>query len=98
MQIELPKKEQPTPELDASQITSKKIQETLKEIEETFDDLDDEDERVDPKIKQKLNYAKRIWPKNLLHYEEQEKPKNKRNKWALETACLRQIQMQPLCG
>ena len=31
------------------------------------------DKQIDPKVKQKLNYARKNWPKNLARYEQQEK-------------------------
>jgi len=49
-------------------IDAEKVQETIGKINEALKDKD-----VDPKIKQKLNYAKKNWPANLRKYEEQEK-------------------------
>lgn len=60
------------PELDADQVskTIAKINEALK------------DKPIDKKVKQKLNYAKRNWPKNIAKYNEQEKILGERNSYS----------------
>ena len=44
-------------------------------VKETIDKIDAalKDKPIDSKVKQKLNYAKKNWPKNLDRYEQQEK-------------------------
>lgn len=49
------------------EIDSEKVELTILQINEAL-----KDKEVDPKIKQKLNYAKNNWPKNLRKYKKQE--------------------------
>ena len=60
------------PELDADQVSK-----TIKSINEAL-----KDKPVDKKVKQKLNYAKRNWPKNMAKYNEQEKILGERNSYS----------------
>jgi len=59
------------------EIDSKKVEQTIAKINKAI-----KDKPVDKKIKQKLNYAKRTWPKNLDKYKEQEKKLNGRNSYS----------------
>lgn len=60
------------PSLDAE-----KVKETIDQINEAI-----KDKKVDKKVKQKLNYAKRNWPQNMSKYEEQEKILGDRNSYS----------------
>ena len=60
------------PELDAEQVSK-----TIASINEAI-----KDKPIDKKIKQKLNYAKRNWPKNMAKYDEQEKILGDRNSYS----------------
>ncbi len=60
------------PELDAAQVSK-----TIASINEAI-----KDKPIDKKIKQKLNYAKRNWPKKMAKYNEQEKILGKRNSYS----------------
>lgn len=60
------------PELDADQ-----VKKTIDTINEAIKDKD-----VDKKVKQKLNYAKRNWPKNMAKYKEQEEILGDRNSYS----------------
>lgn len=60
------------PELDKVQ-----VKKTIETINEAI-----KDKSVDKKIKQKLNYAKRNWPKNMAKYEQQEKILGERNSYS----------------
>lgn len=44
-------------------------------VKQTIDKIDAalKDKEIDPKVKQKLNYARKNWPANLRRYEQQEK-------------------------
>jgi transposase len=54
-----------------------KVEETIKKIDEIL-----EDKKVGKKIKQKINYARKNWPKNLEKYKEQEEILGKRNSYS----------------
>src|SRR5690606_32984748 len=56
------------------EINSTDVERTIEKINTAL-----KDKPVDKKVKQKLNYAKRNWPKNLLKYERQEAQMGKRN-------------------
>lgn len=58
------------------QIDPLKVEETIKKIDELL-----EDKKVSKKIKQKINYARNNWPKNLEKYKEQEAILGKRNSY-----------------
>ena len=49
-------------------ITSEKVNQTIERINEAL-----KDKEVEPRVRQKLNYAKRKWPAALDKYEQQEK-------------------------
>jgi len=59
------------------QIDAEKVSKTIDSINEAI-----KDKEVDKKFKQKLNYAKRNWPKNLSKYKEQEQLLNGRNSYS----------------
>lgn len=60
------------PELDADQ-----VRQTIDKINDALKDKD-----VDKKVKQKLNYAKRNWPKNMAKYKAQEELMGDRNSYS----------------
>ena len=60
------------PELDAEQVNK-----TIDSINEAI-----KDKRVDKKVKQKLNYAKRNWPQNMTKYQKQEEILGDRNSYS----------------
>lgn len=60
------------PELDAEQ-----VEKTIETINEAI-----KDKAVDKKVKQKINYARRNWPKNMAKYKEQEKILGERNSYS----------------
>jgi transposase len=62
---------------DFEQIDSEKVEKTIKEIDEAL-----KDKQVDKKVKQKLSYAKKNWPKNLDKYKVQEEKLGKRNSYS----------------
>ena len=62
---------------DFTTIDRKKVEETIEKIDEAL-----KDKPVNKQIKQKLNYAKKNWPKNLKKYAEQEKILNGRNSFS----------------
>ena len=49
-------------------IDAEKVEQTIHKINEAI-----KDKPVDPRVKQKLKYAEKNWPANLMRYEEQEK-------------------------
>lgn len=59
---------QDTAPLVFEQIDAQKVQQTIEKIDEVL-----RDKPVSKKVKQKLNYAKKNWPKNLEKYAGQEK-------------------------
>ena len=61
-----------TPDFDA--IDPEKVSQTIDKINIALQDKD-----VDKKVKQKLNYAQKNWPKNIAKYNEQEKQLDGRN-------------------
>lgn len=65
----------PAPEFE--EISPEKIQETVNRINQAL-----KDQTVDPKIKQKLNYAAKNWPQNLAKYEKQEEILGERNSYS----------------
>jgi hypothetical protein len=60
------------PELDAEQVSK-----TIASINEAL-----KDKPIDKKVKQKLNYAKRHWPRNMAKYNEQEEILGQRNSYS----------------
>jgi len=62
---------------DFEQIDSEKVEQTIRKIDETL-----KDREVNKKVKQKLNYAKKNWPKNLDKYKAQEEKLGKRNSYS----------------
>lgn len=64
-------------EEDFDDIDPDKIEKTIKKIDEVL-----KDKPANKKVKQKLNYAKKNWPKNLKKYEEQEKKLENRNSYS----------------
>ena len=56
------------------QIDAEKVEQTIASINEAI-----KDKPVDKKVKQKLNYAKREWPKKLRKYKQQEQQMGDRN-------------------
>lgn len=59
------------------QLDSEKVSQAIDHINEAI-----KDKPVSSKVKQKLNYAKRNWPKNINKYEEQEKILGDRNSYS----------------
>lgn len=62
---------------DFREIDSEKIKETIKKIDALL-----KDKPISKKVKQKLNYAKKHWPKNLEKYDEQEEILSERNSYS----------------
>lgn len=53
--------------VEFSKIDPEKVSETISKIDQAL-----ADKKIDKKVKQKLQYAKKNWPKNLVKYQEQE--------------------------
>lgn len=64
-------------EIEFEEIDSEKVKETIEKINEAL-----KEKEVSKKIKQKLSYAKKHWPKNLDKYKEQETILGKRNSYS----------------
>jgi transposase len=64
-------------EIEFEEIDSEKVKETIEKINEAL-----KEKEVSKKIKQKLSYAKKQWPKNLEKYKEQEEILGKRNSYS----------------
>lgn len=62
---------------DFEEIDREKVAQTIDSINEAL-----KDKKIDKKVKQKLNYAKKNWPKNLQKYNEQEAILGKRNSFS----------------
>lgn len=62
---------------DFTQIDAEKVTQTIEKINNAL-----EGKKVDKKVKQKLNYAKKNWPSNLRKYEKQSKILGKRNSYS----------------
>lgn len=58
-------------------VDSQKVEQTIGQINQAL-----KGKEVDPKVKQKLNYAKNNWPKNLKKYEVQQKLMGDRNSYS----------------
>jgi transposase len=69
--------EQQPNEPDFGQIDPKAVARTIEEINEAL-----KDKEIDPKIRQKLNYAKKNWPGKLVEYDEKEKILKGRNSYS----------------
>ncbi len=59
---------------DFGQIDAEKVRQTIDNIDKALSE-----KKVDKKVKQKLNYARKHWPKNLDKYDEHEKQMAGRN-------------------
>ena len=68
-------KEESTP--DFEQIDKKKVRDTIEKIDNAL-----EGKKVDKKVKQKLNYAKKNWPNKMAEYEQKEKILGNRNSYS----------------
>jgi transposase len=64
-------------QLDFQQVDTKKVVQTIKKIDKAL-----ENKKVDKKVKQKLNYAKKKWPQKMAEYEQKEKILGKRNSYS----------------
>lgn len=62
---------------DFKEIDSEKVKQTIEKIDEAL-----KDKTVNKKVKQKINYAKKNWAKNLEKYQEQEEILGKRNSYS----------------
>ncbi|WZL87701.1 IS1182 family transposase [Salinimicrobium sp. 3283s] len=62
---------------DFEEIDPEKVAQTIDTINQAL-----QDKEVDKKVRQKLNYAKKNWPKNLEKYTEQEAILGKRNSYS----------------
>lgn len=63
------------PEFEA--ISAEKVQRAIEEINEALNDKE-----VDPRVRQKLKYAEKNWPKKLAEYDEKEKILKGRNSYS----------------
>jgi transposase len=64
-------------DIDFKEIDEEKVNQTITRIDKAL-----EGKNVNKKVKQKLNYARKHWPKNLIKYKEQEKILGKRNSYS----------------
>ena len=62
---------------DFEEIDPQKVAQTIDTINQAL-----KDKEIDKKVRQKLNYAKKNWPKNLQKYSEQEALLGKRNSYS----------------
>lgn len=62
---------------DFDPVSAEKVKETIDKIDKAL-----KGKPVDKKIRQKLNYAKKHWPKNLARYQQQEKILNGRKSFS----------------
>ena len=67
-----------TAPLTFEEIDPEKVKQTVARIDAALDDK----QEVDPKVRQKLSYAKKHWPENLKRYDEQEKLLAGRNSYS----------------
>lgn len=74
-------KEDDTPP-DFDRIDAKTITEAIDNLDATLKDIEQKDGKVDSKVKQKLNYAKKHWPAKLKQYAKQEKILRGRNSYS----------------
>jgi hypothetical protein len=63
--------------LTYEQIDAEKVKQTIDQIDQAL-----KDKPIDPKKRQKLNYARNNWPKNLQKYEEQQKLMGERKNYS----------------
>jgi transposase len=63
--------------IDFQELSSEKIEETIEKINHAL-----KDKAVDKRTKQKLNYAKKNWPKNIKKYQQQEGLLGERNSFS----------------
>ncbi len=68
---------QDTENVDFKKIDSQKVKQTISQIDTAL-----KGKKIDKKVKQKLNYARKCWPGNLQKYEEQEKILGKRKSFS----------------
>lgn len=66
--------QQPNEPADFKEINPQAVSEAISAINEAL-----KDKEIDPKVKQKLNYARKNWPVKLKEYEEREKQLKGRN-------------------
>ena len=66
-----------TAPLTYDQIDAEKVKQTIEQIDQAL-----KEKHVDPKKRQKLNYARKNWPKNLEKYEEQQKLMGERRNYS----------------
>jgi transposase len=66
-----------TTPLTYEQIDADKVKQTIDQIDQAL-----KDKPIDPKKKQKLNYARKNWPTNLKKYEEQQKVMGERRNYS----------------
>ena len=64
-------------DIDFTKIDSQKVKQTITEIETVL-----KGKQVDKAVKQKLGYARNMWPKNLEKYDQQEKILGERNSFS----------------
>jgi len=64
-------------DVEIKEVDPKKIEEAIKKINEIL-----KEKKIDKKMKQKINYGKKHWVKNLEKYEEQEKLLGGRNSYS----------------
>jgi transposase len=69
--------EQQPNEPEFGAISPEKVARTIEEINEAL-----KDKEIDPKVKQKLNYARKNWPEKLAEYDEKEKILKGRNSYS----------------
>lgn len=76
-----------TAPVDFKEISSEELRKTIEKIHVVLKDK----EEVPKKVKQKINYMKREWPKNVAKYKEQQEVLGQRNSYS------KRIPMQPSC-
>jgi len=67
---------------DFDRIDAKRVKETIDNLDAALKDIEQKDGKVDSKVKQKLNYAKKHWPSKLKQYARQEKILKGRNSYS----------------
>ncbi|SHM98829.1 transposase, IS4 family [Chitinophaga jiangningensis] len=66
---------------DPGPVDSSKVREAIEQINQALDSVKNE-KKVDPKIRQKLNYARKNWPDTLDKYDKQEQILNGRKSYS----------------
>jgi len=66
-----------TEDIDFKKIDTQKVKQTISQIDAALNG-----KKIDKKVKQKLNYARKCWPENLQKYEQQEKILGKRKSFS----------------